>query len=512
MLPHNITRTKIKVLLWGTEIGTLTWVPAQKNSYFNFSQEYFRMGYDLCPITHPLGDPSTRLAIYGENERLGDRTKGIYQSLPPFLADSLPDSWGNAVFDKWFRDNKIDSAEKTPVTKLSFIGKRAMGAFEFVPELQGSLEKKSLLLPLLYQEALALERELSERSVDGSSDINMDVLRMLGTSAGGRQKKVIVSRTPEGNYISGQTSADKNDRHFILKFNTPEYCMSEIEMTYYEMCRHAGINMMHSELVEVDGIKHFLTERFDRRNGQKVMTQTLAAINPEANSYEELFQTCRRLCLPEGEISELYRRTVFNFLANNTDDHKKNFSFLMADDYSWHLAPAYDMTFIISTDGNKPVTGHCMPLAGKLENIAIRDLVDFGKRMGVKAPEKIISKVSEALDAFDEYAVKNGVDSYFRQMIKQRIAELTDKEPEKIGKSFMIDGWDVQNLSFEKTLKGNIHMCARIFGHDEKLVVTPKKALYQEILDKGFNEMSISDMKAIFLEYMVPILRSRHKL
>ena len=36
---------------------------------------------------------------------------------------------------------------------------------------------------------------------------------------------------------------------------------------------------------------------------------------------------------------------VFNVLASNNDDHTKNHAFLMAEDGTWNLSPAYDVTF-----------------------------------------------------------------------------------------------------------------------------------------------------------------------
>ncbi len=39
---------------------------------------------------------------------------------------------------------------------------------------------------------------------------------------------------------------------------------------------------------------------------------------------------------------------VFNYMIGNKDDHCKNFSFIVRKDdigtWSWHLAPAYDLT------------------------------------------------------------------------------------------------------------------------------------------------------------------------
>ena len=107
--------------------------------------------------------------------------------------------------------------------------------------------------------------------------------------------------------------------------------------------------MMPSHLYVVDGNNHFITKRFDRDGERKIYTQTLAAINPEADSYGQLIGTCRKLHLPEADCQEVFRRMVFNILANNTDDHNKNFSFIMREDGSWRLSPAYDITYIFYT-------------------------------------------------------------------------------------------------------------------------------------------------------------------
>lgn len=42
-------------------------------------------------------------------------------------------------------------------------------------------------------------------------------------------------------------------------------------------------------------------------------------MDPEADSYEKLLTVCRRLHLPEVDCQEVFRRLVFNILANNTD-------------------------------------------------------------------------------------------------------------------------------------------------------------------------------------------------
>lgn len=59
---------------------------------------------------------------------------------------------------------------------------------------------------------------------------------------------------------------------------------------------------------------------------------------------------------------------VFNILANNTDDHHKNFTFVMNRQGTWRLSPAYDMTYIFDTGGYLPNKEHCLMIGGKLLN------------------------------------------------------------------------------------------------------------------------------------------------
>ena len=116
------------------------------------------------------------------------------------------------------------------------------------------------------------------------------------------------------------------------------------------MAVDAGLQMMPSRLLEGEQTAHFLTERFDRRNGKKVHIQTLAAMNPSADSYEALFEVACRIGVPPGELRQLFRSMVLNVLGGNVDDHNKNFSFLMGNDGGWPVAPAYDYTFSVDQD------------------------------------------------------------------------------------------------------------------------------------------------------------------
>lgn len=501
-------RNELRVLLWGQEIGTLTWNPDKQYAYFFFSEEYFRQPYDLCPITAPKDSPEARQAIYGPSLKSPDMELRIYQGLPPFLADSLPDRWGNAVFDQWFHDRKLPDSQKNPLTKLSFIGSRAMGAFEFRPALEpGYYKDRPVDLGELYKEVLQIEENLRTRTLAADDEKTRENINALGTSPGGSRKKAIVSIAPDGSFHSGKTALDPDWKHCILKFNYDDYSTAETEMTYYELATEAGIRMMPSRLISIGGSSHFLTERFDRTGGRKQMMQTLAAINPQAASYEDLVRTCRTLGIDEREITELFRQTVFNFLMNNTDDHSKNFSFLMDDRFRWHLSPAYDMTFIIAESGNTGEHAHCMSLGGKTSGVTDRDLLDFAAKNGIKAPQRIIDEIRMVSLRFEEKARKYGVKAHVIEIISRKLDELgRPHQKETNASDFTVEGVAVAGFRFEMTHCGNIHVVARVDERALKLVVTPKKPLFKEIMDKGFNGMSETEKAVIFKQYLLPMI------
>lgn len=224
----------------------------------------------------------------------------------------------------------------------------------------------------------------------------------MGTSAGGQHPKAIIAINEESHDIrSGQVELPEGYTYYLLKFaEGNDFPFTNVEMAYYEIAVEAGINMMPSKLINVEGKWHFLTERYDRVKGMKVHTQTLAAMNPDACSYEDLFEVCRKLKISVTEQTELFRRTVFNMLAANVDDHIKNFSFMMDRDGSWHITPAYDLTFTTNLDGAAYENVHSLTLLGKRSDITVADLVQFAKMNSIKGEKAIINQVATAIAHF----------------------------------------------------------------------------------------------------------------
>ena len=121
-----MTKT-LKVILWGEEIGRLAWDERRHLSYFIYNPDFTKKGVNISPLVAPIDGVRALAPVWGEDAK-------IYQKLPAFVADSLPDAWGNQLFDLWRQQNHLAGADITPLDKLSFIGRRGMGALEFKPE------------------------------------------------------------------------------------------------------------------------------------------------------------------------------------------------------------------------------------------------------------------------------------------------------------------------------------------------------------------------------------------
>lgn len=475
---------QLKVLLWGEEIGRLVWESKSHTSYFVFNPN-LKNRADFAPLIAPADRNRDGLPVYSDERR-------IYHKLPPFIADSLPDSWGNKIFEQWAKENKIARNHITPLYKLMFIGKRGMGALEFQPADDNLNYKGSVNIRDLYDLSLRIYEE-RESVIPNVDNITFETLIAVGTSAGGRQMKAVIAMNKEsGAIVSGQIEIPEGFQHYILKFEDKFLPSTEIEMAYHDMAIDAGIEMEECFSFNMDGIPHFMTKRFDRKGNKKIHLQTLAAINPDADSYEELIKTARSLNLTEKEIIEIFRRLVFNVIANNTDDHNKNFSFLLEEGGNWKLSPAYDITFIFNSSASTGETTRCLSLYGKLEDISKRDLIEFAQENNIRDPEGIIKKVVEAVGRFSEYSKKYNIPARFSNIIQttinKKLRELGFKEALPINLEFISNrGVTINLLKIRINSKGMYEIHALVDGVKQRRFIKPddKNFIIAQQLDGG---------------------------
>lgn len=489
-----MTKT-LKVILWGEEIGRLAWDERRYLSYFIYNPYFIKKGVNISPLVAPIDGVRALAPVWGEDAK-------IYQKLPAFVADSLPDAWGNQLFDLWRQQNHLANADITPLDKLSFIGKRGMGALEFEPELSHERRATKIDMKSLADLAERIYTERENAHILPDESITMQSLLTVGTSAGGRQPKAIIAiNRKNGEIRSGQISGLKDFDYYLLKFGNTQYSSAELEMTYYELATNAGISIMPSSLYAVDGNNHFITKRFDRDGERKIYTQTLAAISPDADSYEQLLLVCRKLHLPEADCQEVFRRMVFNILANNTDDHNKNFSFIMNEDGTWRLSPAYDITYIIDSGGFLPNEDHCLYIRAKLRNITRDDVIQFARDNGIRRPDSIIHDVVASLKQFRTIATKYGVSEEWTGRVEATIIDHLRSwdmwEETPAPSEHIINGHTVSDIRVEQAYKGNFHLLAVIDGQERKFVIGKNKEEFALIEKTGIANLTGDQLKAM---------------
>lgn len=303
-----------------------------------------------------------------------------------------------------------------------------MGALEFEPAFIKKDSAFVVQLSELYKfaESQFQERQLQHYPIE--DDLMLQSLYKIGTSAGGRRPKAIIAINRETNEIcSGQGILPEGFIHYIIKFNENiSYPSIQVEKAYYDMAVAAGIDMMPSSLIEVEGRQHFLTERFDRKGNEKIHIQTLAAIEPLASTYEDLLAVCRKLQLPASQQQELFRRLSFNVMGCNVDDHTKNFAFMMNREGEWKITPAYDLTFSVDCSAPNYCNRHTMTICGKDHQITKDDLIYFAKSNGIRNPERILSDVKRAVMRFEEFGEKAGVCDQWIALISSEIKKRTE--------------------------------------------------------------------------------------
>lgn len=106
---------------------------------------------------------------------------------------SLPDSWGNTLFERWVKDCRIPRNKVTPLYKLMFIGSRGMGALEYEPCAEDLAHTRTVDIKSLYDMSLRVLKDRDDVVLDAKDGLTLQSLLAVGTSAGGRQMKAVLA-------------------------------------------------------------------------------------------------------------------------------------------------------------------------------------------------------------------------------------------------------------------------------------------------------------------------------
>lgn len=371
---------------------------------FELDPTFLASPLPISPVELPV-----RSGVHEERTRVFDGLYGVFD-------DSLPDSWGRLLLDREMDRVGVGRSTITPLDRLAWVGAHGAGALVYEPAVEVRTPTVVDLRSLAADARLVLDGD--ERTV-------LSDLLALGGSSGGARPKVSVSWSPTDRRLAAGPAAEAPGFvPVIVKFparNDPEDA-GRIEYAYAIMAKAAGIDVSPVWLLATEeGPGYFATQRFDR--GPRAHVHTLCGLlhadhRTPSLGYADLLKVTRWLTRDQRQVDQMFRRMVFNVLANNRDDHSRNFAFLMDAAGRWRVSPAYDLTFSSGPGGE-----HWMSVAGEGRNPGVPHMLAVAAEAGVdkRQAERIIEGVREAVARWGEFAREAEVGSASMGRVAARV-------------------------------------------------------------------------------------------
>jgi len=291
---------------------------------FEYSQEY------LKDKNHYLIDPS------------------LFDYLGPqydihFINDMTPDRFGSILIDKMeqisaVKENRLPRKLLLSDYLLRVNDLTRMGALRIKEDINGPFindDKNSIPLYVYLRDIEHASIELEENG--GIDDEIYKRLLLPGSSLGGARPKANVYYNNEVYFAKFPSKKDDYDVELW------EYIINNIARTI-------GINVPPSKIDKFSNYGHtLLLKRFDRNKQERIhyisAVTALSTYDGESSKYSYLdlanFLISHSSNIKE-DLTELYKRMVFTYIINNTDNHLRNHAFII-NDKGITLAPAYDI-------------------------------------------------------------------------------------------------------------------------------------------------------------------------
>lgn len=341
---------------------------------FIYSKSWLNNGFSISPFKLPLTNE-----VFTCNDYLVNNMFGVF-------LDSLPDSWGNMLIDKYLIKLGYNPSKITLFQRLTLLDNDSLGALEFKPSFKKEVDHK------IKQEFDDIKRNIDELIKQDSpiSDAFLDIYRK-GHSTGGSRPKI--------NYRY-------DDGLYIVKFKGQydELDIGEKEYKLNLLASKCGINVPPCKLISSNISKgYFATKRFDRDGTRKIHVISLAGlldlrVDLSQIHYKGFLQVVNKLCPKDNK--EAIRRMIFNYLIDNKDDHPRNFSFIYdLKNHEYRLSPFFDIT---STPNIKE---HMMQVNNK-DNPSIDDFLKDIEVCHISKKE-VIEIYNDIKEKVDEYKKEN---------------------------------------------------------------------------------------------------------
>jgi len=395
----------IDLYCFDQEIGKIGYDPDRNISFFQYNPEFLKTGkyQRLFPY---IFKRTEQVQVFNKYQ------SESFNGLPPVIADSLPDVFGNIVFKAWLEASNKEFEKINVLKQLAYVGNRGMGALEYRPNIKLRTDASIDLNEIIEILAKVMDQKHHTSGEQLDSKALFNVFK-IGSSAGGARPKILISEHKETRkIIPGDMEYADEYNNYLVKLDIPDeqfnYSREIIEYTYYQIAGKLGIEMMPSHLI--DG-KHFATLRFDRQNGKKIHVLTASGMtgwdfkDASVSSYENLFDLAVSLKLTPAELDQLYRRMIFNIVFFNIDDHLKNHSFLYSpENDKWRLSPAYDLTYSLNPLITVTKVGRALSVNNKRTGIELKDVLEIADKYSIKHAIKIVANTQDQISVWKQLA------------------------------------------------------------------------------------------------------------
>ena len=366
----------------------------QHQLYFQYDPDFLTKNLWLSPYKLPL-----------KPEPVQHKDRGFSPAFGLF-DDSLPDGWGLLLMDRFLRKQGYNIETLSVLDRLAFLGENTMGALIYEPALNLTINDSSPF-------NLHNLSKQSHNILSGKTDVVLPQLMNAGGSPGGARPKVLVGVFKD-KMVSGETDLSEPFEHWIIKFvaenDFPD--AGPVEYAYSLMAREAGIKMTETRLFDTPEGDHFFgIKRFDRRINHRFHVHTFGNLihsnfRLPSQDYDHFFKIVINLTKNHQDLIRAFRQMAFNVVANNRDDHVKNFAFIMNHKGEWSLSPAYDLIYSPGPGGE-----HSMTVLGEGKAPTKADIYKLGEKHGIKKKTigLIVDEVSDAVNNFQTSAETAGV-------------------------------------------------------------------------------------------------------
>ena len=361
----------LKVMYHDRLVGRLT-MGTNDTCLFQYEKEWLDSGFSISPLKLPL-----RADLFEADYLPFQGNFGVFE-------DSMPGGYGEYVLQKELEKRGVNYKALNPLQRLSIVGSSGMGALCYIPDNKITMPRGSVDLDEVQQSALDV--------LSGKTDENAGRLYVDSGNSGGVRPKMLLQ--DEG-------------RNWLVKFRHTydPIASGVIEFMYNQAAKEAGITVPRFKLFKG---RYFGEERFDLSpDGKRIHMVTASGllnegINPPKMDYKALLALTGYITQDHIEVEQQFRRMVFNYYAENFDDHARNFSFLYVDG-KWKLSPAYDMTH------DSPLGQHATTVGYKA-NPTEEDFIEAGA--SVQIARQLCTDIIDEVKPIGQRLVKRLKESY----------------------------------------------------------------------------------------------------